>query len=443
MLREILRRRQQQAQEKAPAQTAPSIDMQRVDCLILSGGQGTRLFPLTQSRCKPAVPFGGYYRLIDVALSNALHARCRKIYVITQFLSSSLHQHIYRTYAPQNTGADAIDILTAEQRPDSQLWYQGTADAVRQNLPYLLESKADYFLILSGDQLYNIDFTQMLRFAQKTDADLVIASLPVDESSAKRLGVLKTNEKFLVKDFCEKPQDPAILRRFVCPNRIIETLTPGNDAPLYLGSMGIYLFKRQALLHLLSADPREDFGKHLIPSQVVKGKCYAYLYDGYWEDIGTISSYYNTNIALTRPEPAFSCYSDNLTLFAARPSLPPSKIHHAQVHQSILCDGTVVEGAEVHNSILGPRTIVRRGSTIRDSYIIGNDSYLPRQSQQLQIGRNCHIRQAILDMNVTLGDNVVLTNTEKLTNYDGNGIYIREGIIIVTKGTVLPDSFTL
>lgn len=420
-----------------------SVDMKQVDCLVLCGGQGSRLFPLTQTRSKPGVPFGGYYRLVDIALSNALSANCRRVFVLTQFFASSLHQHIYKAYSANAAHSGTVEILTAEQRPDQQGWYQGTADAVRKNLPSLRESSAEYFLIICGDQVYHLDFSKMVRAAKKNGADLLIASVPVDGISATRLGVLKVNDRHAIKDFYEKPKDLKILKRFVCPDRIAESIKPGSDVPLYLGSMGIYLFKREALFRLLEEDPREDFGKHLIPTQLTRGNCYSYIYDGYWEDIGTIAAFYNTNLALTRQEPAFSWYVDNPVLRSLRQELPPAKILQAQISHSLICDGAIVEADQITNSILGPRTVVYHGAVIQDSYILGNESYSGCQGQPIAIGRGCHLRGVILDHNVSLGTGVVLTNKNRLDAYDGDGIFIREGIIVVSRGTHLPDGFTL
>lgn len=429
--------------QKLRLSPVPDVRMQDVDCIILSGGQGTRLFPLTQTRCKPGVPFGGYYRLIDIALSNALSARCRKIYVVTQFFSSSLHQHIYKTYTPHARDDHGIAILTAEQRPSTQVWYEGTADAIRQNMHYLRNTSSEYLLVLSGDQLYNLDFSQMLRVAKQSDADLVVASLPVDAAKATRMGLLAINRKRAIVDFYEKPEAQSILKRFACPSSIKDTLRSGSDVPLYLASMGIYLFKRDALFQLLQDDPRADFGKHLIPTQISRGGCIAFLYDGYWEDIGTIESFYNTNIALTRQEPPFNFHSESLAIYTAKQHLPPAKILHTQANNAIFCDGSIVEADEVTNTIIGPRTVVRRGSVIRDSYLMGNESYVDCRGNPLQIGRDCVIRYAILDHDVVIGDDVQLVNANSLQHYDGEGIYIRDGVIIVSAGTSLPDGFQL
>ena len=424
-------------------------DINRVACLVLGGGHGTRLFPLTHSRSKPAIPFGGRYRLIDVPMSNALNSGCNKLFIITQFLSTSLHRHIYATYQPQPTSSRSIDILTAEQRPHSEQWFLGTADAVRKNWEYLQETSADYFLILSGDQLYQMNFQPMLEFALASEADLVIATLPVKGSCAERMGILKVDPDCRVTDFVEKTQDPNVLASFACPQPLLNKLGYSEvDQSFYLGSMGIYLFKREALFRLLAQDPREDFGKHLIPTKVVEGNVSAFLFDGYWEDIGTVESYYNANMALTRPEPFFNFYDERYPLYTRPCYLPAPRIFDTHVVHSILCEGSILEGKEIKNSIIGPRTILKHGSIIHDSYLIGNDSYVTSgtgsaSANRSQIGRNCVIKRCIIDSDAHLGDNVQLINKRKLAHFDGDHIYIRDGIIIVTRGAHLPDGFVL
>ena len=427
-----------------------SLDMNRVGCIILGGGEGTRLFPLTATRCKPAICFGGRYRLIDVPISNAINSNCHKIFIVTQFLSSSLHRHIFQTYHVDNFSSGFIDILAAEQKPTTKAWFQGTADAVRQNLDHLIETPVDYFLILSGDQLYNIDFRDMFRFALTTDADLVIAALPVDETNAKRMGILKVNENCSVTDFYEKPQEKLILNRFKASeatlNQIDASLTPNQN---YLGSMGIYLFKREALFNLLTQDSREDFGKHLIPSKVEQGNVSAYLYNGYWEDIGTIDTFYNANIALTKPNPPFNCYNEHNPIYCNTLSLSGAKIYNSSVTNSIICEGAIIHADEVSNSILGPRTVVKKGTIIRDSYIMGNDYYVPpirntsRLPEELYVGEQCIINKAIIDKNVCIGNKVQLINKNKLSFFNGDNIFIRDGIIVVMRGATIPDGFIL
>jgi glucose-1-phosphate adenylyltransferase len=428
-----------------------SVDMKRVASVILGGGEGTRLYPLTLTRCKPAICFAGKYRLIDIPISNSIHANCSKIFILTQFLSSSLHHHIFQAYLQGGKIASNIEILTAEQKPSQRSWFQGTADAVRQNIDYLLESPVDYFLILSGDQLYNINFRKMVSLAQSTEADVVIAALPVTAQEATRLGVLKVNANDFIIDFHEKPQDKDILQRLKSAPEVLERagINSSSSKKTHLGSMGIYLFKRRALVDLLAQDPREDFGKHLIPSKVQQGKVAAFLYDGYWEDIGTIETFYQANMALTGSNPVFDLYDPDTPIFSCRYDLPPARICGTDVKQAILCEGSIIEADEITNSILGPRTVVHKGSIIRHSYIMGNDYYnsevrdLPRMPVVPHIGENCIIKRAIIDKNVHIGKGVQLINKDKRTHYDGDNVFIRDGIIIVPRGATLHDGLII
>lgn len=429
---------------EAPRRTASEpINMNRVASIILGGGQGTRLFPLTLTRCKPAISFGGRYRLIDVPISNSINSGCQKIFIVTQFLSSSLHQHIFKTYHRDTFSSGFIELLPAEQRVRGSGWFQGTADAVRQNIDYFIETPVDYFLILSGDQLYNMDFQKMLRFAKQSNADLVIAALPISKDDAKRMGVLQVDDNSLITNFLEKPQEQAALEMF----RVSPEIAP-DAKRCYLGSMGIYLFKREALLKLLHQDSREDFGKHLIPTKVAEGKTAAYVHDGYWEDIGTIESFYQANMALTGANPAFNCYDEANPIFASPYNLPGPKIYNTKVSNAIICEGAIVEAEEVTNSILGPRAMIKKGTVIRDSYIMGNDHYTPpirteRLPEKLLIGENCLISKAIVDKHAFIGNGVQLINKEKHRDYDGDNVYVRDGIIIVPRGASLPDGFIL
>lgn len=426
------------------------IDMKQVASIILGGGEGTRLYPLTLNRCKPAVNFGGKYRLIDVPISNSIHADCSKIFVLTQFLSSSLHHHIFQTYMQGGKSSGMIEILTAEQKPSQKSWYQGTADAVRQNIDYLLETPAEYFLILSGDQLYNINFQEMLAFAIQKDADVVVATLPVNAQDATRMGILKINENNFITDFYEKPQEELLLQKLRSPPEVIERagILPASKR-YYLGSMGIYLFKRQALVELLNKDTREDFGKHLIPTQVKEGGIAAYLYEGYWEDIGTIETFYQANMALTNLNPSFSFLNEERPIFTSRYDLPPTRFSDTQIKQTILCEGCIIDADEISCSVLGPRTVIHKGSIIRDSYIMGNDYYEsavrdhPRLPVEPHIGENCLMIRTIIDKNVSIGKGVKLINKERLTDYSGENIFIRDGIIIVPRGATIPDGFIL
>lgn len=426
-----------------------SINMKQVASVILGGGEGTRLFPFTQTRCKPAVNFGGKYLLIDVPISNSIHAGCYKIFVLTQFLSSSLHHHIFQTYVQGGKVSNLIEILTAEQKPQQKSWFQGTADAVRQNINYLLESPVEYFLILSGDQLYNINFHKMLTFAKQTDADVVVAALPVTLQDAPRMGILQVNHRNAIINFHEKPKEKALLEQLSSPPNVLEQagVSP-NSQRNYLGSMGIYLFKRKALVNLLMKDLREDFGKHLIPTQVKIGKISAFLYDGYWEDIGTIETFYQANMDLTAPNAQFSLLNEARPIFSCHYNLPPAQFLDVQIKRTILCEGCLVGADEVTQSILGPRSVIHKGSIIRESYIMGNDYYeSPVRDHHLSpaphIGENCIITRTIVDKNVTIGKGVQLINKQKLHHYDHEKVFIRDGVIIVPRGATIPDGFIL
>lgn len=419
--------------------------MQQVDAIILGGGRGTRLLPLTLTRSKPGICFGGYYRLIDVAISNAINSLCHKVSVITQFFSTSLHHHIYRTYQQNFFSHGRIQLLPAEERPSHQGWFSGTADAVRQNMGYLTESHADYFLILSGDQLYTLNFQKMLEAAYTTNADLTVAATPVDAESATRMGILQINEDKKIVNFVEKPEHPSQFPGFTIPQQFCKKST--RSSPHYLASMGIYLFKREALIDLLAQDHREDFGKHLIPTKVAEGKASAYLYDGYWEDIGTIPSFHKANIALTQGSPFFNYYDEKWPILCRHNNLPGPKVSKTSLNNVIMCEGSIINAKEVSNSILGPRTIIKNNAVICDTYIMGNDFYVPpkhsKLSKELSIGENTVISGAIIDKHASIGKNVQLTNKQNFLNFDSDNVYIRDGIIVVPRGAIVPNGYIL
>jgi len=422
----------------------------KVACIILAGGKGTRLHPLTSSRCKPGVMFGGHYRLVDIPISNALNAQLRNIFVLAQYYSSSLSSHIKETFQLDHYQNSQLVMLTPEETPEGKIWFEGTADAVRKNIDYLLQTPTDYVLILSGDQLYNMDLSAMLSFGKEKDADLTIATLPVGEDIAPRMGIMEVNDAFDIIDFVEKPENKEVRKKlelsapFVKKHKIHVP-----HEPAYLASMGIYLFKKDVLVSLLKEDPREDFGKHLIPTQMKKGKTAAFLYTGYWEDIGTVKSFYEANLALTKNQLNMNLYDETAPIYSNSPALPSARIIGTRVVDSILCQGAVVLAKEVTNSVIGVRTQIGEGCVIRDTIIQGNQYYespvemIGEQYREYKIGKNCHFERVIIDENVTIGDNVRLTNASKLTEFDGDGIFIRDGIIVVSSGTVLPDNFTL
>lgn len=421
------------------------IPLDRVAVIILGGGKGTRLEPLTLTRCKPAISFGGRYTLIDVPISHSLTSGLSKIFVIGQYLAYSLQKHLFQTYLYHGVSQDQIQFLVPEERAGEKVWFNGTADAVRKNLPYFDQVSADYFLILSGDQLYNINFQHMINFALDTDADMVVASQPVNKKDATRMGLLKTQHGgSKIIDFHEKPKEDVILDSFDTDPETLHAMGyDGNNGRSYLGSMGIYLFKRQAMFDLLKEDTREDFGMHLITTQMKKGKTHAYLYDGYWEDIGTIDSYFRANLALTRPDPnGLNLYDEGSQIITKRYSLPGMQITGGDIKEALICEGSIIEAKEVRHSVIGVRSLIGRNTTVRDSIIIGNDAY-EINGKRPGIGTDCHLERAILDENVTLGNGVTLVNQkghENFTSPDGK-VVVKDGIMIIPRGTVIPDNY--
>lgn len=417
--------------------------------IILAGGEGTRLFPLTKNHSKPAVCYGGRYKLIDIPISNSLNSDIRHIFVIGQYLTAELQHHLAQTYHFDQFLPGMIDFLTPEEtETHEKIWFEGTADAIRKNLNTIYKIPADYFLVLSGDQLYNINFHEMLELTIAADSDLTIASLPVKESDAKRFGVLKINESAHVIDFVEKPQEQALLDKFALPDSFFQKNGKHENNLSHLCSMGIYIFKREALKRILEEDGRADFGKHLIPTEIKKGKTIAYLYNGYWEDIGTIASFYEANMALTEtPSQGLKTYDETNPIFTQVSHLPGTKIIGTRVSKSILCEGCVIEAEEITKSIIGLRSFVKKGTIIRNSIVTGNSFYIAPSHltttlpEKFEIGENCLIEKAIIDEHVLIGNNVKLVNKGHLTTYDSDGLYVRDGIIVITAGAKIPDNF--
>ncbi len=426
--------------------TPATVSLDRVAVIILGGGEGTRLKPLTQSRCKPAISFGGRYSLIDVPISHSLTTGLNNIFVIGQYLAPTLSKHLLHAY--QQHGIETIHLLVPEEREGKKVCYKGTADAIRQNIELFAEIPADYFLILSGDQLYNINFQQMIDFALEVDAGMLIAVQPVNKKEARRMGLLKIEHGgSRIFDFHEKPQEESLLERFYTDDFTLSHLGyQGPPGKHYLGSMGIYLFKRQTLFDLLQNDPREDFGKHLIHTQMKNNDVHAFLYDGYWEDIGTIDSYYHANLALTRMDEnrkmGLNCYDEHEMIFTKSYNLPGTKIGNCLVKQAILCEGTIIEAKEITHSVIGVRSVIQEGTVIRNCVLLGNEYY--EQSQDRPgIGKNCLIDKAIIDENVTIGDNVQLTNKHGHINFDSPDglIAVRDGIIVIPRGAHIPSNY--
>ncbi|MBN1914509.1 MAG: glucose-1-phosphate adenylyltransferase [Parachlamydiales bacterium] len=416
--------------------------------IVLAGGKGTRLFPLTLHHSKPAIAYGGRYRLIDIPISNSLNSNIRQIFVIGQYLSAELGHHLAQTYQFDHFFPGMLDFLTPEEYPSGQkTWFEGTADAIRKNLDKITKLPVDYYLILSGDQLYNINFQKMFEFAIDKEADLTIATLPIAEKEAKRMGLLCTDDHSIVTDFYEKPQEEQILQKFCLPPSFFSRMHLPHAEKKYLGSMGIYIFKKEALLSLLQ-EQGEDFGKHLIPKQLTKGKTAAFVYDGYWEDIGTISSFYEANLALVDGKNIGLQMQDEKNPIYSRVNyLPGSLIKGTIVNRSILCEGSIIEAEEIQESVIGLRTKIGTGTKIYRSIILGNTHYLPGDNEEeshgkFRIGQNCLLKNVIIDEHVHIGNNVRITNKNNLSSHDGeHGIFVRDGITIVTSGSSIPDGY--
>ncbi len=410
--------------------------------IIMGGGAGTRLFPLTKDRAKPAVPLAGKYRLVDIPISNCINSGVRQVFVLTQFNSASLNRHISRTYKFDAFGRGFVEVLAAQQTPEGERWYQGTADAVRKNLRYFLEGDHQYYLILSGDQLYRMDFRQVMSQHLSSGADLTIATLPVSAQDATSLGIMKTDASGRIHEFVEKPKDPAILQSLQMPETTVRELGLPTTEPRYQASMGIYVFNRKALIESLDND-RMDFGKNIIPDALKKYHVNAYNFQGYWEDIGTIRSFFNANLDLCKLVPQYDFFDSSAPIFTNARFLPATKINGATIREALISDGCIITDAHVETTVVGLRSIIERGTTIRETILMGADFYAGAAGTDPNrpapgIGRNCRIERAIIDKNVHIGDNVVITPEGKPEHMDHENFYIRDGIVIIPKDAVIP-----
>lgn len=426
--------------------------MNKVLAIILGGGRGTRLYPLTKLRAKPAVPIAGKYRLIDLPVSNCINSGIEKIYVLTQFNSASLNRHIVQTYQFSLFSAGFVEILAAQQTPEHSDWFQGTADAVRHYLPTLCEQKVDEFLVLSGDHLYRMDFGPFLEYHRRHNADVTISAIPVTEERASEFGILRVNQAGDVIEFREKPKRPALLDMH-STDAVPGVKQNGSKSYPYIASMGIYVFKRDALIGLLKSDQRyADFSKEMIPSAVNKLNIKAYLFHGYWEDIGTIESFYNANMKLiNQPHPVFDFYDTTSPIYTRPRFLPPSVINTCSIKNSMICDGCTIDEAVINRSIIGIRSRIAKNVTIETSLIMGADflQSMDEQREDLKnglpcigIGENSIIRRAIIDKNARIGRNVKIINKKNLCDLanEADGYWISNGIVIIGKSTIIPDN---
>jgi glucose-1-phosphate adenylyltransferase len=414
----------------------------RTLAIIMGGGAGTRLFPLTKERAKPAVPLGGKYRLVDIPISNCLNSGIRSIYVLTQFNSMSLHRHINASYKFDNFTPSFVEILAAQQTPEGSHWYQGTADAVRQNLRYFLERQVDYYIILSGDQLYRMDYRHILRQHLETSADITVGTIPVNRAAATGFGIMHTDDRRRIIEFVEKPKDAEVLNSLRIPPDLLHAIGQPGDADLYQASMGIYVFKREVLRECLDND-FADFGKNIIPAAIRKHSVRAYIFQGYWEDIGTIGAFFDANLHLTDPDPKFSFNEPGSPVYTHPRFLPASIVRSAHVDRSLVCDGCVIAKASIEHSIVGIRSVIAADTVLNDVILMGADYYDmdPGRSRgdapPIGIGRGSNIRNAIIDKNARIGDNVVISPEGKDKEMDGEGFYIRDGIVVIPKSTVI------
>ena len=420
-----------------------------VIAVILGGGRGTRLFPLTRDRAKPSVPIAGKFRLVDIPISNCLHSGLEKIYVLTQFNSVSLNRHIAQTYRFDTYRRGFVQILAAQQTLMGEEWYQGTADAIKHNQPYILNPRFqdDHVLILAGDHLYRMDYQKMLAVHTESNADITVSVIPVEKEITSGLGILQADASGRIVDFVEKPQTEEELQRLRVEPEVFTSRGIAPHGREYIASMGIYIFNREVLREVLQDDSNVDFGKDIIPKSIQRRTVSAYFFDGYWEDIGTIHSFYLANIALTDATPSFNFYDEQAPIYTNRRHLPSTKVNSSSVRSSILAEGSIIDDSELDRTIVGIRSIISGGSRIYQSILMGADYYESDASRaeneksgipNVGIGRNCLIQNAIIDKNARIGDNSVLVNRDGIDNYDGENYYIRDGIVIVPKDATIP-----
>ena len=426
--------------------------MQRVLAVILGGGRGTRLIPLTKLRAKPAVPIAGKYRLIDIPVSNCINSNIKKVYVLTQFNSASLNRHIGITYNFSPFSAGFVEVLAAQQTPIGEDWFQGTADAVRKYLVMIEETDVDDVLILSGDHLYRMDYRPYIELHRKKKADITISVIPVEKSKASSFGLVKIDDEGRVVKFAEKPTGDKLNKMAVDTSSLGLDKKEATRFP-YIASMGIYVFKKQVLIYLLKKNrAQDDFGKQVLPNAISHFKVQSYLFHDYWEDIGTIEAFYHANMALVKyPNPSFSFYHPESPIYTHQRFLPPCKLVNNEIVESMLCEGCVIERATIRRSIIGIRSIISEGVVIEDSLIMGSDFFKPHDKRMedlnkgkipIGIGRNSVIKNAIIDKNARIGQNVRIVNQDGVQEggNEKDGFLIRDGIVVVMKNAVIKDN---
>ncbi len=412
----------------------------------MGGGRGTRLHPLTKDRCKPAVPLAGKYRLIDIPISNCLNSGYNQIYILTQFNTASLHKHISSSYKFGAYGGGFVDILAAEQTLSGENWYQGTADAVRQNMHHFGAKDDDLFLILSGDQLYRMDFHQVVEHHKKVGADVTIAAKAMPKNEVTGLGVMRVADDFRITEFVEKPKDPKVIDSLVMPEKLRKQVKDTSATQYCLASMGIYVFSAKVLRESLQTSAT-DFGKEIIPGMLGKKGLYSFIFDDYWEDIGTVRAFFETNLLLTEPNPPFNFYDSRNPIYTHARYMPASRLTNVTVDRACVADGCRITEASLKRCMVGVRSIVRSGTKLENVVMMGADYFddaelregLGKDIPHLGIGKNCDIRDAIIDKNARIGDNVKLSPHGKPDKFEKNGVYVVDGVLVVNKNTIIPS----
>ncbi|MGB5553167.1 MAG: glucose-1-phosphate adenylyltransferase [Flavobacteriaceae bacterium] len=417
----------------------------KVLAIILGGGQGSRLYPLTENRAKPAVPIAGKYRLVDIPISNCINSEIKRMYVLTQFNSASLNRHIKNTYHFSFFSSAFVDVLAAEQTMESGNWFQGTADAVRQSMHHFLQHDFDHALILSGDQLYQMDFNEMIDKHKRTNAQITIGTIPVHANDATSFGILKTDNEHNITSFIEKPSTE---------------LLPGWDSEvsdemkqegrIYLASMGIYVFNREVLINLMNNPNTMDFGKEIIPQSIGTHKTISYPFEGYWTDIGNVESFFEANLGLTDSIPKFNLYDTEKVIYTRARMLPTSKISGTEMDRAVISDGCIIHATKIERSVIGVRARIGKGSTVINTYMMGSDTYETLEEIEhnnikilVGIGERCFIKNTIIDINCRIGDDVTIDGGPHLEDIETDTYVIKDGIVVLKKGAVIPSGFKL
>lgn len=419
--------------------------------VIMGGGAGTRLFPLTRDRAKPAVPLAGKYRLVDIPISNCINSGMRRIYLLTQFNSTSLHRHISQSYKFDQFATGFVEILAAQMTLTDSTWYQGTADAVRKNLVHFLNHDFEYIVILSGDQLYRMDLRRMIAQHIETYADVTVATIPVTQETVASFGIMEMTEDRRITRFVEKPKDAAVQETLKLDRTWYPKLDIEGDQEYFLASMGIYVFNRDALIRLLDND-LTDFGKHVIPMSISNSRVFSYVFQGYWEDVGTIRSFFEANLEVAADLPRFNFFDMSSPIFTRPRFLPASKFNGGTIDHAVISDGCIITNAHISNSVIGIRSVVGSGSHLHRVVALGNDYYESQSSilenemvgkPRVGIGQNARIENAIIDKNARIGDNVVISPAGKPENVDHELYYIRDGVVVVPKNGFIPHGMVI